>query len=250
MKTKLPILLLLMVMTCNQRIYSQGVVIPSNSSQTDFLKTYKLVLNNADKNFRLNNGADSLLFPQDGEYSLYWAKTGADRGSFVLADTVPVIYSSVSSTPYSVYNWQTAEHDAIQFKRASKPVAIFQSLIKQNNISISWESLYFRNMFDSWLFNDMYSFVNENNLDTAFLPSSTKLLIIPAFSMNGTDNKFYIDSLVNSHPALKTKIDSFLSRGGSIYTEGNAAYFLEKIQYLNNGAVDFTHLTNPNPVTS
>src|SRR5206468_60243 len=123
---KLPILLLLLVITLSGKIYSQGVVIPTNSTQTDFLKAYKLVLGNSDMNFRLNDGADSLLFPQGGEYSVYWAKNGTDRGSFILADTVPRIYSSVTSNPYSIYNWQTAEHDAIAFKRASKPVAIFQ----------------------------------------------------------------------------------------------------------------------------
>ena len=143
-------------------VFSQGVIIPTGNTQSDFLKTYKLVLEKSNQDYRFSGNIDSLLFPKYGESSVYWAKTGTNKGSFIIADTVPVAYSSVTSNAYSVYSWQGAEHAAIQFKKALKPVAVFRSAIMHNNVSVSWESMYFKNTFDTYLYNDMYYFVNEH----------------------------------------------------------------------------------------
>jgi len=54
-----------------------------------------------------------------------------------------------------------------------------------------------------------------------------KMLIIPSFSFNGTENKAYVDSIFRQYTHIKTQMDAFLARGGVIYTEGNAVYFIE-----------------------
>jgi len=231
-------------------VFSQGVIIPTGNTQSDFLKTYKLVLEKSNQDYRFSGNIDSLLFPKYGESSVYWAKTGTNKGSFIIADTVPVAYSSVTSNAYSVYSWQGAEHAAIQFKKALKPVAVFRSAIMHNNVSVSWESMYFKNTFDTYLYNDMYYFVNEHLFDTAFLPATTKLLIFPSFTINGNNIKYYMDSVIAASPNMKAKVDTFLSKGGTIYAEGNAVYLIERLGFLTTGAVDFSTFTDADPNTN
>ncbi|MFA5781499.1 MAG: hypothetical protein WC868_04440 [Bacteroidales bacterium] len=250
MKKHIRLLFMLSAFFITRIVFSQGFIIPTDNSQSDFLKAYKLVLGKSNEDYRFSGNIDSLLFPKYGEYSVYWAKSGNDKGSFIVADTIPAAYSSVTSVAYSAYNWQGAEHYSIQFKRTQKPVAVFRSVIKHNNVGISWESMYFKNSFDTYLFNDMYSYVNEHTFDTAYLPSSTKLLIFPSFAVNGNNTQYYMDSVIAASPYMKAKIDTFLSKGGTIYAEGNAAYLIEKLGYLSQGAVDFSNFTNADPVTN
>ena len=116
--------------------YSNGVIIPSDSSQNDFLKTYKLILDRSHVDHRFTNGSmDTILFPRYGEYSVYWKKSGTDQGSFVLPDVVPSNYSSVTSSLYNQYDWFLYDNYSIQFKRHYRRVAIFRSIIKKNNSS-------------------------------------------------------------------------------------------------------------------
>ncbi len=250
MKKHIRLLFILSAFFITKIVFSQGFIIPTDNSQSDFLKTYKLVLGKSNEDYRFSGNIDSLLFPKYGEYSVYWAKSGNDKGSFIVTDTIPAAYSSVTSVAYSAYNWQGAEHYSIQFKCIQKPVAVFRSAIKHNNVSVSWESMYFKNSFDTYLFNDMYSYVNEHTFDTAYLPSSTKLLIFPSFAVYGNNTQYYMDSVIAASPYMKAKIDTFLSKGGTIYAEGNAAYLIEKLGYLSQGAVDFSNFTNADPVTN
>ncbi|MCD4678990.1 MAG: T9SS type A sorting domain-containing protein [Bacteroidales bacterium] len=230
--------------------YSNGVIIPSDSSQNDFLKTYKLILDRSHVDLRFTNGSmDTILFPRYGEYSVYWKKSGTDQGSFVLPDVVPSNYSSVTSSLYNQYDWFLYDNYSIQFKRHYRRVAIFRSSIKKNNNPVSWESIYFKNTFDSYLYGNIQYFVDEQDINSSDLHSQTKLLIIPSFTIDGTNNKFYIDSVFAITPNMKARIDTFLAHGGMIYAEGNAAYFIEKLGYLIPGAVDFNNSIQANPIT-
>ncbi|MFN3306805.1 MAG: hypothetical protein ACK42Z_06430 [Candidatus Kapaibacteriota bacterium] len=65
------------------------------------------------------------------------------------------------------------------------------------------------------------------------------MLIIPSFRKYCEDDKYFIDRIFAKYPNIKKRFDDFLARGGVIYAEGNAAYFIEKLGYLENGAVDF-----------
>jgi len=67
------------------------------------------------------------------------------------------------------------------------------------------------------------------------------LLIIPAFVIDGANGTHYMDSVLSICPNFKAKIDTFLSKGGTIYAEGNAVYMIEKLGYLVPGAVDFSN---------
>ncbi len=231
--------------------YSNGVIIPSDSSQNDFLKTYKLVLDRSHSDLRFTNSSmDTTLYPRYGEYSVYWKKAGQDQGSFILPDVVPSNYSSVSSTTYQKYFWNLYDSYSIQFKRHYRRVAIFRSSIKKNNNPVSWESIYFKNTFDTYLYGNIQYYLDEQDINSSDLHSETKLLIIPSFTVEGMDNKFYIDSVFSITPNMKARLDTFLAHGGMIYAEGNAAYFIEKLGYLAPGAVDFNNSVQANPITN
>ncbi len=228
-----------------------GIIIPTDSSQNNFLSMYKFVLQYAYSDLRFtNNSMDSILFPKYGEYSIYWIKTGPNRGSFVYPDVIPSAYSTVTNIPYSTYDWQSAEHYTIQYKGNANTVAIFQSSIRKNNNTVSWESVYFKNMLDAYLYNNIYYYVDDKTIDSSGINPSTQLLIIPSFTASGTDNKFYIDSVFQHFKQLKQKFDAFLAGGGMIYAEGNAVYFIEKLGYLKPGTVDFNNIENANPQTN
>ncbi len=228
---------------------SKVTVIPTGQSQEDFLKAYKYAMYTAYVDYRFTNSTmDSVLFPKFGEFSVYWAKTGSNRGSFIIPDIKSSGYASVTSNETDSYDWKSAEHYSLQFKIASNRIAIFRSKIKKNNNTVSWEAIYFKTLFDTYLFDNTYCYVDEDDILKG-ISGSTHLLIIPAFTLNGMDNTYYIDKIFTDNPGLKEKINDFLARGGTIYTEGNAAYLAYKLGYLQNCAANFNNMAEGDPET-
>jgi hypothetical protein len=234
-----------------QALRAQGVVIPTDGSQADFLSAYRFALNQSSGDYRFTNATmDTMLFPRWGEFSVYWAKSGPNKGSFIFPDKMPGNYASVTAAPYTGYNWQNDDHYAIAFKANARTVTILKSSIMQNRSSVTWEAVYFKNLFESWLLPSIYSYINEREIDSAGLPWSTQLLVIPAFTVRETDWRFYIDSLFASTPRMKNNLISYLSRGGTIYTEGNGVYLIEKLGLLASGSVDYAQGLLPDPAKS
>ncbi|MFZ1729911.1 MAG: hypothetical protein WAV84_07260 [Bacteroidota bacterium] len=223
----------------------------TDETQTDFLRTYKFVLSQASSDYRFTNATmDTALFPRFGEYSVYWKKSGANRGSFVFPDALPSNYSSVQSARYDNYDWRASDHLAISFKAYAKTAAIFKSDIRKNSSSASWEAVYFKNLIDTYLLGNISYYVGEKEIDSVGLIWTTQLLIVPAFAVEDADWKFYVDSIFTAAPKLKNNLLAFLSRGGTIYTEGNAVYMIEKLGLLPVGAVDYTEGVLPDSTNS
>ena len=224
----------------NNALFAAGIIIPTDTSQTDFLNAYKYVLNKSSVDYRLTGQSyDSTLFPLFGEDGIYWAIQGPNRGKFISPESIPGNYSSVSKTDYDTYDWQSANHYSLQFKPNAQRIAIFQSKLLFNNKSVSWQAIYFKNLFDSYLLPGNYFTVDEDYLLNNNISSNCQLLIIPSFTLNGEDEKYFIDSLVKLVPNLKQRIEEFLGRGGTIYAEGNACYLIEKLNYLSEGTINF-----------
>jgi hypothetical protein len=220
--------------------FAGGNVVPTDQSQDDFQKAYKAAMYHSYVDYRFSSSkADADNFPLFGEESVYWAKSGPNRGAFIIPNAVNSSFASASRTEYDTYNRQGNEHYSLQYKPSSKRVAIFQSDILMNNKTVSWQAMYFKNAFASYLYGTFYYYLDEEYLDSNNISSATQLLIIPSFAMNGTDNKYYIDSVFNRCPAIADRINTFLARGGTIYAEGNAVYFLEKLGFLEEDAVNF-----------
>ncbi len=222
-----------------------GIIIPTDQSQQDFLKAYKLVLYSSYADYRFTNSyLDTTLFPKWGEYSVYWIMNGPNKGSFVIPERLNSSFSSVTKSDYNIYSWKNTEHLSVQYKIDRFRIAIFTSNLQKNGNSVSWEYLYFKNLFDSYLYNNTYYTLNEDSLRNGNISTSTQLIIIPSFAANNEDNKYYIDSIFASVPDIKAKFDKFLSLGGTIYTEGNAVYFIEKLGYLADNIINFSKMMN------
>jgi hypothetical protein len=217
-----------------------GKILVTDNTQKNFLKAYKLIFDLADNDYRsTSNTMDATLFPKFGEYSPYWILSGSDKGNFVIPDTISPNYTTVVTKNYSNYVWQTEEHRSIQFKKTTRKVAVFRSKVETGGYSINWEVQYFKSLFETFLYKEIYYFINEDDLTKGNIPDSTDMLIIPAFTVHSKGEKFYIDSIYQFAPSLKNRIDNFLSKGKLIYTEGNAVYFMQKAGYLGSDAVNF-----------
>ncbi len=231
--------------------YAAGVIVPTDLSQNDFLRAYKFAITYSNVDYRFTNSTmDSVLFPKFGEFSIYWVREGTNRGSFIYPDALPKDFSTIISIPFSNYQWNSVTHYSLQFKPRNNLVCIFQSEFLQNNSTVSWAAFYFKNLFDMAFYDNIYFFANEKLLDSIGLPPPTRLLIVPPFRKMGEDDKFYIDLIVKKYPNIKSKIEDFLSLGGTIYAEGNAAYFLEKLGILPSNTLDFNSLVFSNVETN
>lgn len=227
------------------QVYSQGSIVQTNSSQNNFIGAYKMVFEQSDQHYRTtSSGMDKINYPDYGEYSVLWAGSGSNAGSFIYPAAIPTHYN-VSYSTYATYNWSTESHLAIHFNRTPKKIAIFRSSCKVDESTISWEAAYFKNLFDSYLFPDIYYFVDETFLSSNILSDSTELLIIPALNAKGNNYEFYGDTILSRCPQLKSRLENFLSKGGTIYTEGNGVFLLEKAGILANGSIDYSSVYMP-----
>lgn len=231
--------------------HAQGVLIPTDTSQADFLKAYAFVLNQSNVDYRFTGTTlDTALFPKWGEHSLYWVRSGPRRGSFVYPAALPSGSSAISSAPYTAYDWRADDHYAVSFKAYAKTVAVFKSDVKSNGASVSWEAVYFKNLIESYLVGNISYYLGEKEIDSAGITWTTQLLIIPAFTVNGEDWRWYIDSIFTAAPRMKDNLLAYLGRGGTIYTEGNGVYIAEKLGLLPEGAVRYDQGIRSDPLTS
>lgn len=241
MKKKFTYFLFATFLLSSLNLLSEGVIIPSNKDQNDFIKAYKLAVQYSNIDYRFTNTTmDSVLFPKFGEFSIYWVREGENRGSFVYPDVLPRDYSNVTARRYSNYNWSEVSHYSIQFKPNQNLIGIFRSELVQKNSTVSWASFYYKNLLDLCFYDNIYFFTNEKLIDSIGLSNQCRILIIPPFRKFGESDTYYIDTIFSKYPNLKTKFEDFLSTGGTIYTEGNAVYFLEKLGLIPQKSVDFT----------
>ena len=225
-----------------------GAIIFTNNNQAKLLSTYRFVLEQSDAGYRGTGVTDSVLFSNYSEFSLYRACEGTQAGSIIYPDALPDEYANLSSASYSNYNWVSQRHVAIQFTKNPGRIAIYKSKYKTGGKTLNWEAIYFERLFSEFLMDGISYTVSEDSILQNGVKSNTQLLIIPAFTVKDSSYTYYIDSILSHSIGLKEKFDAFLSRGGTIYTEGNAAYFLEKLGYLENGAVNYNanHLAEGN----
>lgn len=251
MKRHSSIFLFLLILLCSANAYSLGVIIPTDSKQNDFLKAYKFAVQSSYVDHRFTNTTmDSILFPKFGEYSIYWVREGANRGCFIYPDVLPRNYSSINFNPYTNYNWTEASHYSLQFKPNQNLICIFRSELLQNNSTVSWASFYYKNLLDLNFYDNIYYFATEKLIDSLGISNQCRLLIIPPFRKMGESDTYYADEILKKYPNIKTKFEEFLARGGMIYTEGNAVYFLEKLGLLAPKTVDFSSCIFSDPETN
>ncbi len=218
----------------------QGYLISTGNNQKQLLKAYRLVLEKSSDDYRDATATwDNELFPAYGEHSVYWITSGDNTGSFVYPGELPADYSHLTGSTYNHYDPAAQKQVSIQFKKDSKRIAIFKSKYKANNTNLSWEAMYFEQLFSENLMDGVLYTVNEDTLINKGLDENTELLIIPAFAAKDSNYTYFIDSIFSITPGLNAPVQAFLAHGGSIYAEGNGVYFIEKAGFLENGAVNY-----------
>lgn len=218
----------------------QGSLISTGTDQKQLLQAYRLVLEKSSDDYRDGTAVwDNELFPGYGEHSIYWIIDGSNAGKFVYPGEIPEAYPFVIRSAYSHYSIAGQNQHTVQFKKHPKRVAIFKSQYKANETTLSWEAMYFEQLFSEHLMDDVYYTVNEDSITGQGIDSNTELLIIPAFAAKDSNYTFYIDSIFSVVPSLGTQIREFTAHGGRIYAEGNGVYFLQKAGFLENGAVNY-----------
>ncbi|MBN1951374.1 MAG: T9SS type A sorting domain-containing protein [Bacteroidales bacterium] len=217
-----------------------GVIINANQDQKKLVSAYRFVLEQSDDDYRANEHTDAILFPEYGEFSVYRSVEGEESGNFIYANTLPDDYTALTHTSYSNYNWEGSSHVAVQFKKHPGQIAIFKSQYQQGNASMNWEAIYFERLFSEFLMDNISYTIDESTLASEGLDEQTSLLIIPAFLVLEEDFTYYIDSILSVAPDFKENMDSYLAHGGAIYAEGNAAYFIQQLGYLEAGTVNYS----------
>lgn len=219
----------------------QGFLISTGNDQSQLLKAYRLVLEKSSDDYRDGTAVwDNELFPGFGEHSVYWISSGPDAGKFVYPGELPDYYQQLAGTAYNHYNPASQSQTSVQFKKHPRRIAIFKSKYKANETSLSWEAIYFEQLFGEHLMDGVHYLVNEDSLTLTGIDPNTQLLIIPAFTAKDEDYTYYIDSLFSVTPSLDMAIQAYTSRGGSIYAEGNGVYFIQRAGYLENNALNYT----------
>jgi hypothetical protein len=217
-----------------------GFLLSTGNDQQQLLKAYRLVLEKSSDDFHdASSTWDNELFPGNGEHSIYWITSGTNKGKFVYPGELPEDYLHLACSSYNHYDFSACSHTTVQFKKYPKRIAIFKSKYKANDVTLSWESIYFECLFSEYLMDDVFYTVNEDTLMNQGLDTNTDLLIIPAFAVKDSNYTYYIDSIFSVTPSLGENIQLFAGRGGNIYAEGNSAYFIQKAGFLENGSVDY-----------
>ncbi len=227
----------------------QGYLISTGADQKQILKAYRLILEKSSDDFHDGTTLwDSELFPSYGEHSVYWITGGAQKGKFVYPGSLPQDYQTLSGSVYTHFNLSAQNQSSVQFKKHPKRIAIFKSKYQSEGISLTWESVYFERLFSEYLMDDVFYTVNEDSLTGNGINSNTTLLIIPAFLSKELNYKYYIDSIFTVTSGLNTSLQSYVSRGGNIYAEGNGVYFLQKTGHLEAGAITYPGNSNTSNV--
>ena len=218
-----------------------GKIIPTDKSQINFLKSYKLILNESDYHYKSTGvDRDGVLFPEYGEYSIYWIASGLKKGSFVFPNKLPNDYSMVSAESYTNYNWKANSHLSINYQKEPRKIAIFKSKNSVEGNSLSWESLQFIRLFESYLGGNSFYVISEEDIVQKGIDPATEFLIFPAFAAKDDNHKFYIDSIFTSNPNLTMRINEYIQKGGNIYCEGNAVNIMEHLGLLAKGSINYS----------
>jgi len=225
---------------------AQNNLVYTGKTQSDFINAYKLALFTAINDYHSTDVKfDTNLFPAWGEHSVYWVTQGANKGDFVIYPNIGAEYNNVSLDSTTTFDWKNEDSKALHFKPQANSIAIFQAKDTFAGQTLNWESVYFKYSIESFLYRGITQYISEKQIIDNGISENTKVLIIPAFAEVEDDPKAYIDTLFDKYPNLSAKINAFLSTGGTLYTEGNAAYFVSKLGYIDSADIAFNASVSP-----
>ncbi|MBN2543816.1 hypothetical protein JXI42_13230 [bacterium] len=213
-------------------------IIPTDPSQTNLQAAYKFVIDKSINSWQKQGDFDPAIAYPYGEIPILWSAStyAASYGSFLYPEDITGSFTSTYDDGFDISSLDKAY--CINYT-GNPGIAVFKSSLNDPfEQTVSWEYFYFQQFFVNIAGLDMGDYVrtvNETGLSS--LPSNVRLLIIPAFEYSSPLSA-YIDSIVALYPGIGDALRGFLGRGNTIYTEGNAAYFLEAVGLMPSGSVD------------
>ncbi|MCI0514924.1 hypothetical protein L0128_17050 [candidate division KSB1 bacterium] len=226
-------------------------IIPTDKSQANLRDAYRVALQKAAHPWSASNQIDAnfhrLSHLYAGEIPVYWSLDATQAfGAFIIPDTIhaPGVTTLQGNFPTLTHALSLTFNDSIPgiwILRCKTPDSTRQLL--------NWEDVYFEQFLVNILnlkpalnfqFLDAAEFIQrlQNPALPALNPPLAKMLLIPAFVSGLVQPGEYIEALVAAHPDLSAALKAFLQNGGTIYTEGNAAYLLEAASLLPSQTVD------------
>ncbi len=229
-------------------IYSATTIIPTDNSQNNLRDAYRLVFQKAahpwSKNAIIDDAFKIAGREYFGEVPVYWS-LDADQhpGSFIIPETIQAADITTIQTTFP----SMTRAFSIAFNDSIPPIWILKARATDSSRTIyTWEYVYFEQFLVNVLnftpnrhfkFVEIPEFIGLIESNT-LSPSSAKILIIPAFIEGATSESEIMDKALAQNPSLAGSLKQFLQAGGTLYTEGNAAYLLESAGILTTGSVD------------
>lgn len=217
--------------------YAGVSIIPLDSTQTNIREAYRYAFWRSKDLWVKLGDVDTGLANQFGELPIL---ISGHYNGFVYPDTLSP--SRPFTTLYSSsFNPSTLGNSWSLRWMGNPGIAVYKSsIVDPYEQTVSWELPYFEEFFRNILGFGWGSEVVE--IVDSMLPTispNVRLLIIPAFE-SGDSSSEYIHATVEFFPTLGDALRNFLARGGTIYTEGNAAYLLEAYGIIPPGSVNLS----------
>lgn len=228
--------------------YATTTIIPTDNSQTNLRDAYRLIFQKAAHPWSKNAAIDDAFRIAGREYygevPVYWSMDSEHfPGSFVIPGT---IQSADMTTIESGFPAMSRAF-SISFNDSIPTIWILKAHSADSSRTIyTWEYVYFEQFFVNGLnfkpdhhfkFVEIPEFINLIETNT-LSPAAARILIIPAFIEGAHSESEIMDNTLMLYPTLAGGLKQFLQAGGTLYTEGNAAYLLEASGILPNGSVD------------
>ncbi|MBN1756183.1 hypothetical protein JW877_08240 [bacterium] len=215
-------------------------LIPTDLSQANLISAYQFAIDHAINSWHEQGDFEPSIADPYGEIPILWSAGdhGASYGHFLF----PAPLSESFSSRFEAFFDLEMLEEAYSINYTGSPgIAIFKSsLLDAFGQTVSWEYYYFQQFFTNTVSLDLGgNVITVNEASIASMSHNVRLLIIPAFEYSDPPTAF-MDSIITLYPEIGTTLRNFLGRGGMLYTEGNAAYFLEAAGIIPSGSVDFT----------
>jgi len=233
---------------------AQTTIIPTDNSQSNLRDAYRTVLQQAAHRYANDGTVDNWLAlpgrPYYGEVPVYWSMDSTQfPGSVIIPDSVNTTGITAFETTFPALS------SALSLNFDDSRVSIWVLKCRSTdttNMITTWEDVY----FEQFLVNVLnlqagahFQMVSSTELvQTVYQsrlfdqsPASAKILIIPAFVQGDTVTTKFMDQALQAEPQLAPALKYFLQSGGTLYSEGNAAYLLEAAAIIPVGTVDFSN---------
>jgi len=214
--------------------FGDVAVIPTDEGQDNLLSAYRFATTKGLDSWVRYGAVDSAFANLYGEVPILWSAEGATRGSFIYPAEVSgdFDFSSASIRPEELGNGYS-----ISLLSGTR-FAVYRSAVTDFfGQSATWEFSYFYDLLDNYIDFAGYTVFDETTF--ADIPSSVKIIIIPAFEIGDSATE-YFDRVAEEFPEFGEALAGFLSSGKTIYAEGNGCYLLEKFGLLAPGSVDLS----------